>query len=421
MKTGLMMMMMSVGAAVAQTVPTVHIPLNLRFGLNHKTSTDVFIPSLNTTLEVVYDQGSENFFVFGPDSIANWGLTCLGCQGQCNATVPAGDYFNYPSSSTASEPVPFSAFYAYGGLDKIYTGQVAINETFDFINNAGQSTKSPDTTVAIVTYLQQRLGDAGNCSPTPIYDLGILGVSPYYHSNNETGRNTSGPSFRQDLLERGLISAPVQSLWFDEAPSDVFGTYTGGGLQGGIDTSKYDGPLVKVPNAWAPGRVGYYVPAPRLSSSGIPIATGSAGGDLPDCLVDSGTHNDDIPVADEQALFNATGIRRSPAGHVAWPGSCDSIPADKTVDYTFDGVDGGESITIKVPIRSYVRFSIDSDTADGYCNLSLEPSGCILGSPFATAAFFAADDERGEIAFAQGAVSKAGTAVDEASVIARIP
>ncbi|KAK7723930.1 hypothetical protein SLS64_000261 [Diaporthe eres] len=419
MKTG--MMIMSVGAAVAQTVPTVHIPLNLRYGANHKTSTDVFIPSLNTTLEVVYDQGSENFFVFGPDSIANWGLTCLGCQGPCNASVPAGDYLDYAHSTTASEPVPFSSFYAYGGLDKIYVGNVAVNETFDFVNSAGQSTKSPDTTVAIVNYLQQRIGSDGTCSPVPIYDLGILGVSPYYHSNNETGRNTTGPSFRQDLLETGRINAPVQSLWFDEAPADVRGTYTGGGLQGGIDTSKFEGSLVKVPNAWEQGRVGYYVPTPKLSSNGIPISTGSASGEVTSCLVDSGTHNDDLPIADEAAFFNATGIRRSPAGHVSWPGTCDSIPADKTIDMTFDGVNAGESVTIKVPIRSYVRVGLDSDEAAGYCSLSLEPSGCILGSPFATAAFFAADDERGEIAFAQGGVSKAGTAVDEASVIARIP
>ncbi|KKY29573.1 putative secretory aspartyl proteinase sap2p [Diaporthe ampelina] len=419
MKTGLVAM--SVGAAVAQTVPTVHIPLNLRFGDNHKTSTDVFIPSLNTTLEVVYDQGSENFFVFGPNSIANWGLNCLGCQGPCNASVPAGDYLDYTHSSTASDTVPFGSFYAYGGFDKIYNGEVAVNETFDFVNSAGLSSKSPDTRVAIVNYLQQRIGDSGTCSPVPIYDLGILGVSPYYHSNNETGRNTTGPSFRQDLLERGLIDAPVQSLWFDEPPADVRGTYTGGGLQGGIDTSKFEGPLVKVPNAWEEGRVGYYVPVPKVSSNGIPIATGSAGTEVTSCLVDSGTHNDDIPIADEATFFNATGIRRSDAGHISWPGTCDSIPADKTIDLTFDGVNEGESITIKVPIRAYVRLGLDSDEEGEYCSLSIEPSGCILGSPFATAAFFAADDERGEIAFAQGAVSKAGSAVDEASVIARIP
>ncbi|POS71477.1 hypothetical protein DHEL01_v210129 [Diaporthe helianthi] len=421
MKIELLPVMMSVGTAVAQTVPTVHVPLNLRFGPNHKTSTDVFVPSLNTTLEVVYDQGSENFFVFGPDSIANWGRTCLSCQGPCNASVPAGDYLDYQHSSTASEPVPFSSFYAYGGLDKIYTGKLAVNETFAFTNDAGQSTKSTDTKVAIVNYLQQRLGTDGTCTPVPTYDLGILGVSPYYHSNDATGRNTTGPSFRQDLLDRGLIDAPVQSLWFDEPPSDVRGTYTGGGLQGGIDTSKFKGPLVKVPNTWEQGRVGYYVPAPRLSSSGVPIATGSASGDAVNCLVDSGTHNDDLPVLDEEAFLNATGIRRSPAGHIAWPGSCDSIPADKTIDFTFDGVNDGQSVTVKVPIRAYVRLNLADDEAAGYCNLALEPSGCILGSPFATAAFFAADDERGEIAFAQGGVSKAGTAVDEASVVARIP
>ncbi|KAF3019034.1 hypothetical protein E8E14_013476 [Neopestalotiopsis sp. 37M] len=404
-------------SAVAQTVPTVHIPLNLYFGGNHKVSTNVYNPSTNTTIEVVYDQGSENFFLFGPNSIDNWGSSALGGQGPCNASVPSGWYFDYPASDTATAPANHSAFYAYGGLDKIYTGSVTVNDTFGFSNVAGADNAAvDDVRVQIVDFLVQRISDP-TCSATPLYDLGILGVSPYY--NNASSRVTAGPHLRQDLLERGVIGAAVQSMWFDEAPEDVYGTYTGGGLFGGIDTSKYEGDLVAVETIIPAGNVGYFTGVPVVTINNV---TYSQPDGVTYCQLDSGTHDDTIPIAyqEDDLFYNTSGIVISPRGYTAWPGECDTIPANATVGLTFPGAVNGTSVTIDVPIKSYVR--VDYSQYDpGYCILSVSTSGCLLGAPFATASFFAADDEAGVIALAKGGVSKPGDSVDESAVVARIP
>jgi hypothetical protein len=403
--------------AVAQTVPTVHIPLNIYFGANHKVSTNLYIPSANQTIEVVYDQGSENFFLFGPGSIDNWGSSGLGGQGPCNASVPLNSSYDYTHSPTSAGLVNHSATYIYGGLDKIYTGDVTVNDTFGFYNEAGAWTEAvEDVRVEIVDFLIQRINDP-TCSGLPLYDLGILGISPFY--NNASSRITVGPHVRQDLLDQGVISAPVQSLWFDEAPEDVYGTYTGGGLFGGIDTSKYTGDLVKVKSLQPAGNVGYFTEMPVVTINNVTYTQTDS---VTYCQLDSGTHDDTIPITYEEddLFYNTSGIVLSPGGYTAWPGECDTIPANATVSLTFPGAEEGKSVTIDVPIKSYVRVDY-SAYEPGYCILSVSTSGCLLGAPFASATFFAADDETGEIALAQGGVSKPGDGVDEASVVARIP
>lgn len=266
----------------AQTVPTVYIPLNLYFGGNHKVSTNIYNPSTNATIEVVYDQGSENFFLFGPGATDNWGSSGLGVKGPCNSSVPVGSYLDYPNSATASAPVNHSVTLVYGGADKIYSGAVTVNDTFAFSSDAAQSDTVGDVRVEIMDSLIQRINDPA-CTTSPPYDLGILGTSPYY--NNASERVTAGPHVRQDLLERGVINAPVQSMWFDEAPEDPYGTYTGGGLFGGIDTSKYTGDLVKVKTLQPAGTAGYFTAVPTVTINGVTFS--QYDGDS--CQLDSGT------------------------------------------------------------------------------------------------------------------------------------
>lgn len=398
-----------------QSVKTVHTPLNLPYGANRKISTNITIPATNATIEVVYDSGSENFFLFGPGAIDNWGSSAIGTQGPCNASVPADRYFDYPKSTTATAPVDHPVSYVYGGADKIYLGSATVNDTFELTNIAGQSETVTDVRVQLVDLLTQRINDPQCTIDSMLYDSGIMGISPYY--NNASTRVTAGPSIRQDLLERGVIDAPVQCMWFDEAPEDVYGTYTGGGLFGGIDTSKYSGDLVKVATNPPSGYVGYFTGVPTVSVGNTTFTKSSD----TYCQLDSGTHDDSIPVTyeEDEEFYNATGLVISPVGYVSWPGKCEDIPADKTVDLTFPGATDGESVTIKVPLRAYVR--VKYGTEEDYCSLSLSTNGCFLGSPFASASFFAADDENEEIALAQGGVSTSGAAVDESAVVARIP
>jgi hypothetical protein len=401
----------------AAAIPTVFFPLNYYYGPNHKISTDLVTPFDNTTIEVVFDTGSENFWVFGPNATNNWGKTCLGCQGQCNATV--SPFYNWPDSPTAAAPDQFSTFYAYGAYTKIVQGSISVNDTFAFTNVAGQSTVVPDVRVAVESYMQQRLGDGGQCIPAA-YDLAILGVAPYQVSPSW---NTTGPSVRKSLLDSGAVGAPVISMWMDEAPADTAATYTGGALFGGIETSKYSGELVKVPlltSDSGPPSVGYYVPVPQLHVNGVTVNTSDT--TTRTCLLDSGTQVDDLPVSfgdeAEKAFMNASGLTRSPIGRVAWPGDCNSIPANLTVDLEWAGVEAGKSVTVKVPVRNYVRAN---GAEVGYCTLNMDFGGCLLAAPFFTAAFLAADDAAGEIALAQGGVSVRGSGVDEAAVVATIP
>ncbi|KAI0132822.1 hypothetical protein BJ170DRAFT_263177 [Xylariales sp. AK1849] len=187
----------------AQTVPTVLIPLNLYFGANHKVSTNLYIPSANQTIEVVYDQGSENFFVFGPGAVDNWGSSAIGDHGPCNVSVPPGSYFDYPDSPTASPPVNHSLTLVFGGADKIYDGQVTVNDTFGFSNEAGLQTEAvDDARVQIMDFLSQRINDPTCSNGGQTYDLSILGISPFY--NNASGRITAGPHVRQDLRKQIL-------------------------------------------------------------------------------------------------------------------------------------------------------------------------------------------------------------------------
>ncbi|TDZ30485.1 Pepsin B [Colletotrichum spinosum] len=401
MRTQSMVMAAFANAALA-AIPSVNVPLHYYYGGGHKIATNLVNPTTNVSVEVVFDQGSENFWVFGPNSVNNWGCTGLFCPGQCNVTVDP--FYDYPNSPTASKPEPFVSQYAYGAYTKIVQGKESVNDTFHFASDSGL-TSDVQTRVAISDYMQQRLMDGGSCIPAP-YDLGIFGVAPFYRTPEW---NTSGPHVRQDLLERGVISAPVQSIWFDEAPENWNGTFTGNAVFGAIDHSKYVGELVKVPaikNDRLGASVGYFVAPPTVSVKNASFPNTALSSNA--CMIDSGTQVDDLPINSDalEAFFEVAGLTRDPIGHIAWNGTCDSIPADLTIDLTFDGV-GARTVTVAVPLRNYARNA--ADITPGYCALNIDTGGCMLAAPFATAAFFAANDDANEIAFAQGGISARGS------------
>ncbi|KAL5869573.1 hypothetical protein ACKVWC_010320 [Pyricularia oryzae] len=431
----------AVGAA-SSAPPTVVMPLHLTYGNNHKMATSLSVPysDHNQTIDAVYDLGSPDFFVFGPDSTMNWGCRFLACQGPCNASVPEDGTYDPSRSKTASALYPFTAEYAYGGsLNKWYKASYRYNDTLTFVDAVTGLSSGPieGVSVAMPQYLQQRVWEAdGSCGATPLYDYSILGVAPYHPADPANNvQATQGPSFRQNLLEQGKLSAPVQSLWFEKPPAAVKDTYTGVGLLGGIDTSKYDGPLVRIPRRTHADGLPYsfneyYTHAANLSVDGVPIAMAhdDPAVDMKRCIIDSGAVADGHNPVDEQAYFNATGLRLNPSHPVpyqgsplSWPGPCDSIPADKHIEYSFAGARDGESVSVKVPMRSYVRYQDPADDARGWCTMAITLNVCGLNSPFLTAAYFAADDEREEMAIAQGAVVERGTPVDQASVVLRIP
>ncbi|TLD15254.1 hypothetical protein PspLS_10769 [Pyricularia sp. CBS 133598] len=433
----------AIGAASSSAPPTVVMPLHLTYGDNHKMATSLSVPysDNNRTIEVVYDLGSPDFFVFGPDSIMNWGCSSLACQGPCNVSVPDDGTYDPSRSKTASALYPFTGSYAYGGgLNKWYRSSFAYNDTLTFVDSETGLSSGPieGVSVAMPRYLQQRVWERdGSCRAAPVYDYSILGIAPYHPADPEQNvQPTQGPSFRQHLLEQGKVSAAVQSLWFEKPPAGVKDTYTGVGLQGGIDTSKYEGPLVRITRRTHADGLPYsfneyYTHAADLSVNGeipIEINHNDRATDMKQCIIDSGAVADGHNPVDQEAYFNATGLRLNPShpvpyeGHpLSWPGPCDSVPADKFIEYSFKGAREGESVKVKVPMRSYVRYQEPADDARGWCTMAITLNVCGLNSPFLTAAYFAADDERLEMAIAQGAVVEQGTPVDQSKVVLRIP
>ena len=208
-------------------------------------------------------------------------------------------------------------------------------------------------------------------------------------------------------------------MWFDKAPALATGQYAGTALFGAVPCkSKCAGELVRLKqNPPQGGYVGYYVSTPTLTAAsttkpGKPQKMGISGKTVKQCLLDSGTGEDRVPFSQKQ-LLQVTGLieYKKNALFTAWNGSCVSIPPTATLNYTFAGVTAGNSVTVAVPIRPYARSEFDEipgvDTKK-ICGLSLsadEYGDCTFGAPFFTAVFAAFNDDKKQVALAQGGVS----------------
>ncbi len=206
-------------------------------------------------------------------------------------------------------------------------------------------------------------------------------------------------------------------ITYFSTPPSALSTLSGGLLLGATDTSKFTGPLVRIPNAAETGEIGYYTAKPNITFNGQSFT--------PDvnttCLLDSGTHADYLPFALQSSaykqLLNASGgLLKDENGVVAYNGTCESIPQDLKISYVFAASKEGKSVKIDVPVSNYARgASLDGVAGEGICLLNLELGGCTFGAPFYSGAVVAVDDERGVLALAQGGLSpKVG--VDTASL-----
>lgn len=321
-------------------------------------------------------------------------------MGPCNETVPTA---YDPALSSTSSVSNHSSTYAYAGNAKITSGASYANDT---LTAAGGNGAIPNVQFALENYGLFRINDDGSCRGIE-YDKAILGLSPSTSS-------AASPSFRQNLFSAGQVASKTMVMWFNNHVGS-FGNLTGGVLFGAIDTSKYTGPLVRVPSVGVAPYVGPYVPKPNVTINGQTFTPD----DNYTCLVDSGAHGDSLPfyyAGTEQDRFHAASGLVDYNGVVAYNGSCDTIPADFNITYTFPGVDATESISIDVLIRNYARGFVTPADAGDICLLNLEIGGCTFGAPFLSGAFMALDDEDGSIALAQGGVSEEGSGVDAGSL-----
>ncbi|KAK7937442.1 aspartic peptidase domain-containing protein [Apiospora aurea] len=91
------------------------------------------------------------------------------------------------------------------------------------------------------------------------------------------------------------------------------------------------------------------------------------------------------------------------------------------LQYSFASVDDKSTIEIDMPLRSYARQQEPEDAEMGWCTMRIYLGSCMLGAPFTTRAFFAANDDRVELTLAKGGVAERGSKINHDQVVDRIP
>lgn len=388
----------------ASTQPYHYIPLDYDYGADSRVTANLkFGTGLsNKPVKTVMDTGSANIWVWAPGANISYGSPYLGFTGPCSLIVPT-EYD--PSTSSNARLSNETSVFSYAGNAKIVTGTQFANDT---ITAPGGSGPISNVQFALERNALIRIADNGSCLGVS-YDKAILGLSPYTNT-------TSGPSFRKNLYDTGSIASNTMSMWFNAQPG-VLGRFTGGMLLGGIDRSKYTGPLVRVPLNATERQIGFYVNKPTVSFRGKRFSPSQN----TNCLLDSGSHADALPfdyATNESAAFYAAsnGQLFDNAGFVTYNGTCESIPRNLTIGYTFAGRKANDSVKIEVPLRNYARGQTVVGQPKGSCVLSLEMGGCTFAAPFNTAAFMAVAEGEQSIGLAQGGVSREGSAVNAVTI-----
>ncbi|KAM3076196.1 hypothetical protein ACMFMG_006294 [Clarireedia jacksonii] len=384
-------------AAAAAAAGVISMPIRFLYGALNKITTPLAAGSNanGSTIEVVVDFGSSDFWVFGPNATINYGSPFLGFTGQCN-TSPSTYYHldGHPISN-------FSASYAYGGNSKILTANTIVNDTLSFPSSL-PAPSIPGIEIALVNHASVRQYVPTNEScPALSYDLGIMGLAP------QAGNGDHGPNIKSDLRAQGRIPASIASMYFLPAPANASIEYIFQGevLFGGLPPKEsYEGELINVPIVTEQGQIGYYVAQPSISHANTSIPT-----DYPEttCLLDSGSLGVTLPYEQNNtAFFGATGLQDY-QGVVVYPSACESISRDLTLDFGFGSGNGTASKAgkVRVPYRYLARGDSGPGGVlpEGLCALSLGfASSCTLGAPWFTASSMGVDDERGVVWVGQG-------------------
>ena len=350
--------------------------------------------------------------MYGPNSTFNYGSQGLFALGPCNISVTP--YYNYPPSKTHTKLKPTSAVYSYGGNGKFVPVYATVNDTLSF----GSSIPAlPNRRVAISNFTISKQPANARCASKDKqeYDKSILGLSRFRNPSLPT----AGPSYRQDLLDTGLVESSTMSMWFDKATGPVTDVFRGTVLFGAVPEGKYTGKLTRVKLSPPDGAyVGYYVPAPTISVTGVKGKTNgvAVSKNSKQCLIDSGTGNDMLAI-DQDTFLKTAGLVLY-GGYPAYDGPCKKIPKDAAIKFTFPGLNKdkkgkAQTVSISVPLRNYARGNTDYLGNKNKCGLSMDLStsnDCVLGAPSNTAMFLAVSDEKNQFALAQGLVSSGATA-----------
>jgi len=300
--------------------------------------------------------------------------------------------FNYSQSST------FSQIQSYGAFQISYVDGSAIQGVYisDVLNIGG--TQLTNATMALATRADR--------------DLGIMGVG--FQADESAAADSGSSSFTYPnvvnvLKNEGHIPSLSYSLWLDDL-NDNTGTI----LFGGVDSSKYTGPLVSLPiqNDIQSGRKTSFTVTwsnLTLTNSGPAETVVLTPSSPQPAILDSGTTLTYLPDTIANQIFNAVGVITDPQlGQIA---PCSLAANNLTFTYTFGGPGGA---VISIPI-SELLIPLTNEDGSAYtgsrgskgaplCQFGIDAAGSnpiLFGDTFLRSAYVVYDLETLQVGLAQ--------------------
>lgn len=358
-------------------------------------------------VDVILDTGSSDLWVMAPEN-----PRC----GNTTAQISVFDYINctgitfrYNDSSTWSFNDSNEAFYIS------YADGTSADGTYgqDTVRLGGITIENANLALA-------NESDSSEC----VLGIGFVANEASSSLSTESDSDDQWPppgsyaNLPVQMKEQGAINRIAYSVWLNE------GNEQGSVLFGGVDHSKYEGSLARLPIVDALYYKDYDFGGPLELNIALNSITGknASGGTTPimfgatmPALIDTGTSLISLPYEVARSLawsLNAYDFSDSSYG---WYMDCDMGSAG-SFTFNFCGVE------IDVPISELLIELTDSSgepvVEDGvqYCQLAVLPNWdytVVLGDPFMRAAYVVFDLEANEIAIAQ---AKTGNSTGSASV-----
>lgn len=355
---------------------------------------EIQIGTPGQTLEIVLDTGSSDLWVMdteNPYCTEDEYDIMLGEGVNCTGIV-----FDHSSSSTWSfnDSAPdFEIMYGDGsaaigkwGRDTVQIGDISISNANMALGEESNSTACVFgigliTNEAIIEWRDWLRGSSSQWPPEGTYD-----------------------NVPVQMKQQGAINRVAYSFWLNE------GAENGVALFGGVDHSKYDGTLQRLPVVTSLDYEEYNFGGPLELNVVLNSITGkNTDGDTVEfmsdastaALIDTGTSFQYLPYYVADAIATSLDAYSFSDGY-GWYTDCGMANAGSVV-YNFCGVE------VEVPLSEMLIELVDEDdepiVEDGvaYCQLAIMPDSdmIILGDSFMRAAYVVFDLEANEIAFAQ--------------------
>lgn len=306
------------------------------------------------------------------------------CQQDGGQDCPVGTYDAQASSS-------FKELDNMGDFQIQYVDGTEISGVYisDTLNIG--STKLTNMTMAAAT----RLNALG---------VGIMGVGFSSDESIAAGGGKTYPNVIDVLQSEGKIGSRMYSLWLDDLDSS-----TGSILFGGVDSDKFQGPLVALPiqlDSQSDSITSFTVAWTGLKVTGSGNNGDFSPSDPVAAILDSGTTDTLLPDDIANKIFSGVGVvTTNELGNIV---PCKLANDDLNFTFTFGG-DGGPAVTVPlsefvVPIITESGRAPQFKNGDDACQFAIEAAGqnpILFGDSFLRSAYVVYDLDNQQIALAQ--------------------